>query len=152
MPADETTTRGTDFIVGSQQTPKAFPLVHDGQSAEIVFDANDAAVVKTVAEALAKDIALVTGVKPGIRASGENLPKIAIIMGSMEGSSLIKAMCNAKKIPADRIQGKWETFLITVVEHPLEGVDRALVIAGSDPRGAATASASLLTNSTRTAQ
>ena len=67
--------KAQDLIVKAQQTPGAFPLVHDGQSAEIVFDANDAAVVKTVAEALAKDIALVTGTKPGIRASGEKLPK-----------------------------------------------------------------------------
>jgi hypothetical protein len=135
--ADDIAPQGTDLIVGAQQTPGAFPLVHDGQSAEIVYDANDVAVVKTVAEAFAKDIALVTGTKPGIRDNGEKLPKLAIIIGSMDGSGLINEMCKAKKLPADRLQGKWETFLITVVEHPLEGVDRALVIAGSDPRGAA---------------
>jgi hypothetical protein len=135
--ADEIALQGTNLIVKAQQSPGAFPLVHDGQGAEIVFDANDAAVVNTVAEALAKDIALVTGTKPGIRVSGDSLPKLAIIIGSIDRSALIKAMCEAKKLPADRLQGRWETFLITVVEHPLEGVDRALVIAGSDPRGAA---------------
>ncbi|MGA2799632.1 MAG: glycosyl hydrolase 115 family protein, partial [Thermoguttaceae bacterium] len=137
LQADDIAQKGTDLNVLTQQTPGAFPLVHNGQSAEIVFDANDAAVVKTVAQSLAQDIALVSGAKPGIHENGENLPKLAIIIGSMEGSGLIKAMCKAKKLPADRLQGKWETFLITVVEHPLEGVDRALVIAGSDPRGTA---------------
>ncbi|MGA2061755.1 MAG: glycosyl hydrolase 115 family protein [Thermoguttaceae bacterium] len=137
LQAGEIVSQGTDLIVQSQQTPGAFPLVQDGQSAQIVFDANDAAVVKTVAQALAKDIALVTGTKPGIWENGEKLPKLAIIIGSMDKSSLIKAMCKAKKLPADRLQGKWETFLITIVEHPLENVDRALVIAGSDPRGTA---------------
>ena len=46
-------------------------------------------------------------------------------------------MCDAKKIPAERIHGKWETFLVTVVDNPIDNVERALVIAGSDPRGAA---------------
>ncbi|HEY4789418.1 MAG TPA: glycosyl hydrolase 115 family protein, partial [Bacteroidales bacterium] len=33
------------------------------------------------------------------------------------------------------ISGKWEHFLIQVVEKPMRGVDRALVIVGSDKRG-----------------
>ncbi len=33
------------------------------------------------------------------------------------------------------IAGRWETFLIQVVEQPLPGVGQALVIAGSDKRG-----------------
>src|SRR5690606_22816183 len=32
-------------------------------------------------------------------------------------------------------QGRWETFVIETVEQPTDGVDRALVIAGSDKRG-----------------
>ena len=126
-----------DFTVETQPTTNAFPLVHNGDSAKIVFDAGDASVVRIAAEALDKDIAIVTGTRPGICSSGEELPKIAIIIGTMEKSRFIKAMCEAKKIPADQIQGKWETFLITVVEQPLDNVERALVIAGSDPRGTA---------------
>jgi hypothetical protein len=126
-----------DLTVETHQTAGVFPLVNDGNNAKILYDAGDAAVVKTAAEALDKDIALVTGTRPGICTNGEELPKPAIIIGTIEKSKFIQEMCKAKKLPADRIRGKWETFLITVVEQPLDGIDRALVIAGSDPRGAA---------------
>jgi hypothetical protein len=39
------------------------------------------------------------------------------------------------KIDVSDVRGRWEAFLIDVVEKPLPGVDRALVIAGSDRRG-----------------
>jgi hypothetical protein len=126
-----------DLVVETQQTAGAFPLVCEGQSAEIVFDADDAPVVKIAAEALDNDIALVTGTRPGISAGGEKLPRLAIIIGTIEKSRFIKALCEAKKIPADRLEGKWETFLITLADQPLDNVERALVIAGSDRRGAA---------------
>jgi hypothetical protein len=58
---NEIATEGKDLTVETHQTAGAFPLVNDGNNAKILFDADDAAVVKTVAEALDKDIALVTG-------------------------------------------------------------------------------------------
>ncbi len=137
LPAVEVAAQSAKLTVGDEFTPGAFPLVHDGKSATILFDSADAPVVKTVAEALNNDIALVTGTHPGICGSDEQLPKLAIIVGTENGSRYIKEMLAAKKLPADRLEGKWETFLITLVEQPLEGVDRALVIAGSDPRGTA---------------
>lgn len=33
------------------------------------------------------------------------------------------------------IEGEWEAFVSTVVDEPFDGCDRALVIAGADPRG-----------------
>jgi hypothetical protein len=134
---DETVRPGDGSIVEAARTAKSFPLVQDGKAAEIVFDAAEAPVIKIAAEALGKDIALVTGVSPGIRRSGETLPRLAIIIGTVEKSQYIKAMLKEKKLPAERLEGKWETFAIAVVDQPLDGVDRAVVIAGSDPRGAA---------------
>jgi len=40
------------------------------------------------------------------------------------------------KIDANAIAGKWESFFLQVVSKPLPGVASALVIAGSDKRGA----------------
>ena len=133
---------GNDFAVDTQPTVNAFPLVQNGESAKIVFDAAEAPVVKIAAEALNKDIVLVTGTSPGICLSGEELPKTAVVIGTIEKSRFIRELCEAKKIPAQRIQGKWETFLIAVVDRPFKSVDRALVIAGSDPHGAAYGSSS----------
>lgn len=33
------------------------------------------------------------------------------------------------------IDGKWESFVSQLVKNPADGIDQALVIAGSDPRG-----------------
>jgi hypothetical protein len=44
-------------------------------------------------------------------------------------------MIQNKKINVEGIAGKWETFLIIVVDNPLPDVDRALIITGSDKRG-----------------
>ena len=63
--------QGNDFAVETKQSADAFPLVHNGDSAKIVFDAGDASVVRIAAEALDKDIALVTGTRPGIYSSGD---------------------------------------------------------------------------------
>ena len=41
----------------------------------------------------------------------------------------------AGKLDVTNVTGKWETFVLQVVDAPLPGVERALVIAGSDKRG-----------------
>jgi hypothetical protein len=137
LPADAVAAHSAKLTVETRFTSDAFPLVHNGKGATIVFDRSEAPVVKTVAEAFDRDVALVTGTHPGICGSDEKLPKLAIFIGTVDGSRYIKEIVQAGRLPANRLAGKWETFLITVVDQPLEGVDQALVIAGSDPRGAA---------------
>lgn len=60
----------------------------------------------------------------------------AIIVGAIDDSPLIQGlMADGKLDEAQSIQGKWEAYVIKEVEQPLPGVDKALVIAGSDARG-----------------
>ena len=59
----------------------------------------------------------------------------AIIVASLN-SSLIRRLVTNHVFNPFEIQGKWESFKTTVVENPLPGVLKALVIAGSDKRGA----------------
>ena len=40
-----------------------------------------------------------------------------------------------KKFDARDLAGRWEKFVTQIVDKPFPGVDRALVIAGSDKRG-----------------
>ena len=46
-------------------------------------------------------------------------------------------MISGRAIDSAKIRGRWETYGIKTVERPLPGVERALVIAGSDRRGTA---------------
>ncbi|MFW6035322.1 MAG: glycosyl hydrolase 115 family protein [Halothermotrichaceae bacterium] len=59
----------------------------------------------------------------------------AVIIGSIENSFFIKQLMQKNKIDVDDIVGKWESFTIQTIANPLPGIDKALVIAGSDKRG-----------------
>ncbi len=58
-----------------------------------------------------------------------------MIAGTVGKSGLIDGLVKSGKIKVSGIAGKWESFIIAVVNRPLPGVGRALVIAGSDKRG-----------------
>lgn len=60
----------------------------------------------------------------------------AIILGSIAASPLIQSLERGGKLSLERVRGKWESYTTAVVENPFQGCTRALVIAGSDKRGA----------------
>jgi hypothetical protein len=104
-------------------------------AAPIYIDPADFAGVLRAAEALQADIRRVTGQKPTLlRASGQ-LPAHVVLIGSLGKSEIVNRLVQSNKIDVSAIAGKWESFILQVVEHPLPGVESALVIAGSDKRG-----------------
>ena len=60
-----------------------------------------------------------------------------MIVGTVGGSALIRRLAEAGKIDTAPLEGAWERYLIQTVANPLPGIRKALVIAGSDRRGAA---------------
>lgn len=120
----------------SPKTKYAFTLASPRQTAAILYDASDAAVVKRAAELFAADVEAVTGRYPRVTsAAGETGP--AVIVGTVGGSALIRRLSEAGKIDTAPLEGAWERYLIQTVANPLPGIRKALVIAGSDRRGAA---------------
>lgn len=120
----------------SPETKYAFTLTSPRQTAAILYDASDAAVVKRAAELFAADVEAVTGRRPQVTsATGETGP--AVIVGTVGGSALIRRLSEAGKIDTAPLEGAWERYLIQTVANPLPGIRKALVIAGSDRRGAA---------------
>lgn len=120
----------------SPKTKYAFTLASPRQTAAILYDASDAAVVKRAAELFAADVEAVTGRRPQVTsATGETGP--AVIVGTVGGSALIRRLSEAGKIDTAPLEGAWERYLIQTVANPLSGIRKALVIAGSDRRGAA---------------
>ena len=120
----------------SPKTKYAFTLASPRQTAAILYDASDAAVVKRAAELFAADVEAVTGRYPRVTsAAGETGP--AVIVGTVGGSALIRRLAEAGKIDTAPLKGAWERYLIQTVANPLPGIRKALVIAGSDRRGAA---------------
>ncbi|MFE1879886.1 glycosyl hydrolase 115 family protein [Streptomyces diastatochromogenes] len=107
-------------------TGGAFSLV----GAPVVVSAGDHPGVVRVAGDLRDDIERVTGVRPG-----STIARFPVLVGTIGRSPLIDGLIDSGKLDVTGVRGRWETSLQTVVDHPMPGVERAFVIAGSDPRG-----------------
>ncbi|KAI2467110.1 glycoside hydrolase family 115 protein [Annulohypoxylon bovei var. microspora] len=58
-----------------------------------------------------------------------------IIAGTLGHSKVIDDLVAIGKLNASDIEGKWESFTTRIVEDPIAGCSKAVIIAGSDPRG-----------------
>lgn len=115
--------------------------VLDLTKAQILVDAGDYEGVKIAVYHLAEDFSRVTGTAPldvqhHAGTDGIGHSETAIIIGCIESSKLLQGLERAGKVKFGNMKGKWECFSTCVVDAPLEGYERALVIAGSDKRGA----------------
>jgi len=125
------------LVVSNTATVNSFALVNNKVAASVYIDSADAQVVTVAATAFRKDIELVTDVKPALSYSAKNISNLPIIIGSVSNNSFIKKLVANKTLDISSIVGKWESFIITVVNNPFPNVPKALVIAGSDARGTA---------------
>ncbi|KAG7139184.1 hypothetical protein HYQ45_003765 [Verticillium longisporum] len=114
-------------------------------SATILYDDNDPVGIKIAVNSLAEDLEQITGRKPPVKAwrganqtsdSGSRTSPQAVIIAATVDSPLLQALERANKVDVEGLRGKWESFHTTLVKDPLPGVQHALVIAGSDMRGA----------------
>lgn len=112
----------------------SFPLVTSTHVSPICFDSNDYKGVIRAIDDLRIDIERVTSHKPDI-CKIENKHEYCIMVGTLGKSCIIDRLAATGKLKTVDLTGKWESFVITTVEHPLPGVNMALVIAGSDKRG-----------------
>jgi hypothetical protein len=79
--------------------------------------------------------ALVNITGPAYTGSRVSLASTAIIAGTIGSSVAIDRLVSSGQIDISAIKGKWESYMTQIVSSPWPGVERALVIAGSDPRG-----------------
>ncbi|SDQ19417.1 glycosyl hydrolase 115 family protein [Actinopolyspora saharensis] len=122
-----------DYIV-DHPVPGGFPLATRGRVASLVVDAEDHEGVVRVVDDLRRDLHAVTGLRPRVaNSAGRRGPQVVI--GTIGRSRLIDGLVESGKLDVDGIAGEWETSLEQIVENPFDGVERALVLAGSDQRG-----------------
>ena len=114
-----------------------FWIVSKNLSVPILYDQNDADVIRICAEALVNDIKLITDISPALETSLRADIDNAIIIGTLGKSKPIDTITKTGKLSVKTIEGKWESFIIQIVDNPLAGINKALVICGSDPRGTA---------------
>jgi hypothetical protein len=114
--------------------PGAFPLASQGHITPLCIDAADWPGVLRAATSFSSDIHSVTGDSPAILHTPGHESNIVLI-GTIGHSPLIDRLIATHKLDVSAIRGHWEMSVTKIVEHPLPGVARALVIAGADKRG-----------------
>jgi hypothetical protein len=112
-----------------------FALSSAGRSVPLLVSAGDHPGVRRAAADLRRDIGAVTGALPTLGIDSMPREREVVLVGTIGKSALVDGLVRAGKLDVSAVSGRWETFVRTVVEKPLPGVDRALVIAGSDKRG-----------------
>lgn len=109
-------------------------LSENNKTIEILLDSGDFPGVHIAAQSLSDDFEKVTGTKAPL-SNNTASQTYAIIAGTIGKSKFINNLASNKTINVDSIKGKWESYQTQLVDNPCSGVDKALVIAGSDKRG-----------------
>ncbi|HZZ20240.1 MAG TPA: glycosyl hydrolase 115 family protein [Opitutaceae bacterium] len=111
-----------------------FPLADQGRLAPILVDSKDWPGVVRVAADLQADEERVCGTKPALK-NEITQASVLVVIGTLGKSAFVDRLASEGRIDVSKVRGGWESWATQVVEHPFPGVERALVIAGSDKRG-----------------
>ncbi|KAL1652346.1 hypothetical protein SLS58_000473 [Diplodia intermedia] len=153
---------GQNATIAFNASASSYQLASRSSAVRLVLDAADWPGVLRVADDLALDFGRVTGLNGSLSlvngdASTANASVIfnvtgrpswttatsatnsnssgVIIAGTLGNSTLIQSLVDSGKIDVSAIEGQWESFTSQVVDSPVDGVSKALVIAGNDKRG-----------------
>ncbi|MGB7729852.1 MAG: glycosyl hydrolase 115 family protein [Candidatus Acidiferrum sp.] len=126
---------GQEQIVDTKDQPGDFALVQGKDAAPLYVDSNDFPGVIRAAHDLSHDIQNVTGIAPPVRLQQPSSQQSAVIIATLGKSALLDQLIRDHKIDTAALAGKWESYLIQTVAHPIPGVSSALLIVGSDKRG-----------------
>lgn len=115
----------------------AFALIRRGIPASIVVDRSADTAVLHAARSFTGDLERVSGHRPQlIEGDVAQARGPVVLIGVLGQSPIIDALAAGGKIDASDLHGEWEAFRHIVVDRPFPGVSHALVIVGSDRRGA----------------
>lgn len=113
-----------------------FALIRAGRPVRVCVDNEANGAVKRVAGDLAEDLGRLAGapalpVTDVSHATGE-----IVLVGVIGQSPTIDRLTQSGRLPIASIAGRWESAIVTTVIDPWPGVHQAIVVAGSDRRGA----------------
>ncbi len=118
-------------VLGCQNAFAQFTIADRNGATSIVYDIEHSELDSIAAHLLAKDIEAVTGQRPAVHTTLREVEGNAIILGDIS-SDLI-----SNHIDTASLSGQWETYGRVFKAAPAAGIDEAMFIAGSDPRGTA---------------
>lgn len=119
-------------ITSDRVLPDGFILISDSKPVYIYVDESEDKGVRTAVSNLSEDFGRVCGVKAE---TGSDFSGKRVIMVGTYGSPMMERLMSQGQLDRSALDGKREKYIMTTVRNPLEGVEEALVIAGSDRRG-----------------
>lgn len=122
--------------VCSRENVGSLALIRGGQAVPVYVDAGADPAVRHVADSLRSDLGRVSGKAAAAPATLSDVTGPVVIIGVLGASSVIDGLVRDGKLKVDGLAGEWEGFRQVVVDRPTPGIARALVIVGSDRRGA----------------
>lgn len=134
LPTSATACTGAVSVCGSAQ-PGAVALIRGGAPATVMFDQADAGVARAARD-LAQDLGRVAGAGARLVRAVPQGEQAVVIVGVLGQGGLVDRLAREGKLDGRGIAGRWEAYATQLVDAPLPGVARALVIAGADKRGA----------------
>ena len=121
--------------VCSAPTAGAATLIANGSPAGIYADAHDLPGVLRAVRNLRQDLSQVAGASTALYDSVSEARGPLIIVGTLGHSDVIDRLVAEHRLDVKGVAGEWEAYSFQVIEQPLPGVARALVVAGADKRG-----------------
>ena len=108
-----------NFVVGEAGNGN-FPLVTPQEVAALCYARNEHAGVVRAIRDLQEDVLRVTGRSP--RVTLEKGAALPVIIGTLGRNALVTDMVERGILRAEDLDGKWESFVIAVVDNPAAGI------------------------------
>ncbi len=115
---------------------RALALVKAGQAAGVVVDAAADPALQHASRNFAADLERVSGKPAALLNRIADARGEIVVIGELGRSPMLDDLVARRKLKLDGLKGRWEAYRQVVVEQPWPGIARALVIVGSDRRGA----------------
>lgn len=121
--------------VCDQSMAGSFPLIRQSRPAALLVESTADPAVQHAADGFAADLQRVSGQLPARVQDVQDAQGPVVVAGMLGASALIDSLVQAGKLDVQGLAGQWEGYRQAVVEQPWPGVERALVVVGSDRRG-----------------
>lgn len=124
-----------DKGTGKNSSPIVSPLM----SIIVCLDGRDATAVRKSASLFVGDVHRATRqeLKMDENKPGRISARYAIIAGTMGESGWVDALVSRNKIDMAVVAEGWERYMIEVVNNPVSGIKKAIIVAGNDRHGTA---------------
>src|SRR6478609_1018841 len=111
-------------------------LIVEGRPAAVLTDAGADPAIDHAARNFAADLGRVGGTDAPLAHDSGAVQGPVVLIGELGKSALIEDLRRRGLIEAADLAGQWEAYRQVVVDNPFPNVSRALVVIGSDRRGA----------------